>query len=82
MDSYLSDGLNRVISFCGVIAITLLTLWIMPEGCRIMAGQSRTPLLGLVLQASKTVVIVAISGALYNDWVAGMQFKIIFFVRH
>ena len=71
MDSYLSDGLNRIISFCGVIAITLLTLWIMLEGYRIMTGQSRTPLVGFIVNAGKAVMIVSIatSTALYNDWV-------------
>ena len=71
LESYLADGLNRVISFVGVIALTMLTLWIMIEGYRIMTGQSRTPLVAFIVNAGKAVMIVTIatSGALYNDWV-------------
>ena len=67
----MADGLNRVISFVGVIALTMLTLWIMIQGYRIMTGQSREPLLGFVVTAGKAVMIITIatSSALYNDWV-------------
>ncbi|MBK5071623.1 type IV secretion system protein [Budviciaceae bacterium CWB-B4] len=71
LESNLADGLNRVIGFVGVIALTILTLWIMIEGYRIMTGQSRTPLIAFIVNAGKAVMIVTIatSSAVYNDWV-------------
>ncbi|MGJ7490471.1 hypothetical protein [Variovorax sp. ZT4R33] len=40
------------------IALVLFTAWIMVQGFRILTGQSREPMMGLVVNASRTTLIL------------------------
>lgn len=43
----------------GAIALTMITLWIIMQGYRIVTGQSREPMMGLVVSSLRTVVILS-----------------------
>jgi type IV secretion system protein VirB6 len=45
----------------GVVAVVVLTVWIMWQGFRIVAGQSRQPMMALVGDSAKAVLIVFIA---------------------
>lgn len=66
---FADGGLERMAGFVSVIAMTMMTLWIMIQGYRIMIGQSREPLMGFIVNAGKNVLIltIAMNGALFNN---------------
>lgn len=53
--------LDRVGKIIGAIAMTVVTLWIIVQGFRIATGQSREPMMALVVNSLKTVLIVGIA---------------------
>lgn len=53
--------LKRVAKFVGGIAFTMVTWWIIYQGYRIATGQSREPMMGLVANSLKAVLIVGIA---------------------
>lgn len=56
--------LKRVASFIGFISATVVTLWIMYHGFRIVTGQSREPMMGLVVNSLRAVLIVGIAAGM------------------
>lgn len=56
--------LKRVASFIGFISATVVTLWIMYHGFRIVTGQSREPMMGLVVSSLRAVLIVGIAAGM------------------
>lgn len=52
---------ERMMSWVGMAALTLLTLWIMIQGYRIVSGQSRDSMMALVTNSMKAVVIVSVA---------------------
>jgi type IV secretion system protein VirB6 len=53
--------LGRVVTVAGSAALTLLTLWILVQGYRIATGLSREPLMALVGDALKAVLVIGIA---------------------
>ena len=53
--------MGRVMSFVGMIALTVLTIWVLVQGYRIVTGQSREAMMGLVVNAVKATLIVGIA---------------------
>lgn len=53
--------LNRVGKIIGAFAATVVTLWILVQGFRIATGQSREPMMALVVNSLKSVLIVGIA---------------------
>lgn len=53
--------LGRVVTVAGSAALTLLTLWILVQGYRIATGVSREPMMALVGDALKAVLVIGIA---------------------
>jgi type IV secretion system protein VirB6 len=53
--------LKRVGQLIGAVATTVVTLWIVVQGFRIATGQSREPMMALVVNSLKSVLIVGIA---------------------
>ena len=56
--------INAVGAWASAIALTLITLWILIQGFRIMTGQSRDSMMALVVNAARIAVIVAAATAM------------------
>jgi type IV secretion system protein VirB6 len=67
--------LGRTMKFVGAIALTLMTLWILLQGFRIVTGQSRDSMAVLVMSSLRATLIVtlatgwAIGGSNIFQWV-------------
>ncbi|HKT29209.1 type IV secretion system protein [Dyella sp.] len=70
-------GLNlmtRAMTWASAIALTLVTLWIIVQGYRLLTGQSREPLMHMVLNMARIAVIVSaattmsVVGTNLHDW--------------
>ncbi|MGO1072777.1 type IV secretion system protein [Lysobacter sp. CA199] len=59
--AYQDRLLDRVGKIIGAFAATAVTLWIVVQGFRIATGQSREPMMGLVVNSLKSVLIVGIA---------------------
>ncbi|MFK3649758.1 type IV secretion system protein [Lysobacter enzymogenes] len=53
--------LERVGKMIGAVAAFMVTLWIIIQGFRIVTGQSREPMMGLVVNSLRSVLIVGIA---------------------
>lgn len=53
--------LGRVMSWVGMAAVTVLTLWILIQGFRIATGQSRDSLMALVMNSLKATLILSVA---------------------
>src|SRR5690554_4287588 len=53
--------LGRVVAVAGSAALTVLTLWILVQGYRIATGLSREPMMALVGDALKAVLIIGVA---------------------
>src|ERR1700750_1370970 len=58
------DLMHRMMTWAATIALTLVTLWILLQGFRIMTGRSQAPLMEVVINMGRIVVIVAAATAL------------------
>ncbi|RST44897.1 hypothetical protein, partial [Variovorax sp. DXTD-1] len=56
-------GVLRMV-WASAIALVLFTAWIMVQGFRILTGQSREPLMGLVVNASRNTLILIAAGTM------------------
>lgn len=72
--------LGRTMAWIGSVAITLMTIWIMIQGYRIVTGQSRDSMMALVTNSLRAVFIVGIAtgwglaGPTLFDWLGnGLQ---------
>lgn len=79
---YLNDKINtfgmdlmgRMMTWAAAIALTLVTLWIMIQGYRMVTGQSRESMMHLITNMARIALIVtaattmAVSGANLHDW--------------
>ncbi|HEY9130139.1 MAG TPA: type IV secretion system protein [Dyella sp.] len=52
------DLMNRMMTWASVIALTLVTLWVLIQGYRMMTGQSRESMMHVVANAAKIALIV------------------------
>lgn len=66
---FVDKGLFGMAGFMGFLAMTLVTLWIMIQGYRIMTGTSKEPLMAFLINAARIMVIVFIAsnGTIYNE---------------
>ncbi|WP_372156591.1 type IV secretion system protein [Xanthomonas campestris pv. fici] len=53
--------LQRTSALIGVVSLTVLTLWIIFQGYRIVTGQSREAAMGLVVTALRATLIIALA---------------------
>jgi type IV secretion system protein VirB6 len=64
---YINSSINKLMDslsqnfmgFAGGVALTLVTIWIMIQGFRIVTGQSREPMMGFVVHSMRIVLIVS-----------------------
>src|SRR5690606_10958089 len=61
ISEFAGNLLGRVVSVAGTAALTLLTLWILVQGYRIATGLSREPMIALVGDALKAVLIIGVA---------------------
>ncbi|TXH65699.1 MAG: type IV secretion system protein [Lysobacteraceae bacterium] len=54
----------NAMGFVSGIALSMMTLWILIQGYRIMTGQSRESMMGFVVTASRNALIVATAGSM------------------
>ncbi|WP_333680347.1 type IV secretion system protein [Dyella sp.] len=68
------DLMTRMTTWASAIALTLVTLWIMIEGYRLLTGKSREPLMHAVINMARIAVIVSaattmsVMGTNLHDW--------------
>lgn len=55
------EMLGRMMTWVGLIALTLLTLWILIQGFRIVTGQSRDSMAALVMNSLKATLILTVA---------------------
>lgn len=65
---YLPNLGARVLRVLGGVGITLLTLWIMLQGYRIVTGQSRESMMALVVSSLRATFIVGIALGVAVSW--------------
>lgn len=53
------DLMRRMMTWASAIALTLVTLWIILQGFRVLTGRTREPLMEIVISMGRIVVIVA-----------------------
>ncbi len=53
--------LGRMMKWVGAIALTLMTLWVLVQGFRIVTGRSRDSLMALVTDMAKAALIVSVA---------------------
>ena len=61
LGEFAGNLLGRVVTVAGSAALTLLTLWILVQGYRIATGMSREPMMALVGDALKAVLVIGIA---------------------
>lgn len=61
IDSFGANLMGAVTSWMTALALTLVTIWIMIQGYRLITGQSRESMIGLVTNMVRVVVIVAVA---------------------
>jgi type IV secretion system protein VirB6 len=66
----LADRLGLLL---GVTVLPLITFWILLAGYRIVTGQSREPMMALVMNATRAslIVVIATGAGMGNPWIAG-----------
>ncbi|MDH7453090.1 type IV secretion system protein [Luteimonas composti] len=65
---YLPNLGARVVRVLGGLGITLLTLWIMLQGYRVVTGQSRESMMALVVSSLRATFIVGIALGVAVSW--------------
>jgi type IV secretion system protein VirB6 len=56
--NFQASVLNNLMQWVSGLALVLVTIWIMIQGYRIVTGQSREPMMELVVRSARVVVIV------------------------
>lgn len=64
IDEFGINLLGRVMAWVGGVALTLMTLWIMLQGFRIVTGRSRDSMMALVTDSLRATLIVGLSTGL------------------
>lgn len=63
-DWFLSNILGNVYVLLTGIMLSLMTIWVLIHGYRIMSGQSRESLMGFMMTAGKAVAILTVAGVI------------------
>lgn len=73
------DLLGRFAAILGVVALSLLTIWVFYQGWRVLSGRSREPMMALVGDTLKAMLIVGVatgwagnSATLYESLTEGL----------
>jgi type IV secretion system protein VirB6 len=61
IDSFGADLMHRLMVWVAGIALVLVTLWILIQGYRVITGQMRESLMGLVTNMARIVIIVTVA---------------------
>ncbi|HEV7775873.1 MAG TPA: type IV secretion system protein [Luteibacter sp.] len=61
IDIFQWNLLSNTTQFVGILALTLLTLWILIQGYRIVTGQSREPMMALVGDSLRAVLVIGMA---------------------
>jgi type IV secretion system protein VirB6 len=79
VEGFQEQLLDRFAGLLGIVALSVLTIWIFLQGWRVLSGRSREPMMGLVGDSLKAVIIVGIatgwagnSSALYTSLTTGL----------
>ena len=64
IDEFGVNLLGRMMAWVGSIALTLMTLWILIQGYRIVTGQSRDSMMALVSNSLRGTLIVGLATGL------------------
>lgn len=59
IDRFMEGFIGRTMSLAGAVALTLMTLWILFKGIRILAGKSQESMMALVMDSLRATLIVA-----------------------
>ncbi len=51
--------MSRMMGFVGLVALVLMTVWILWHGFRIVTGQSRASMMDFIMQSARNTLIVA-----------------------
>ena len=65
---YLPNLGARVIRILGGVGVTLLTLWILLQGYRVVTGQSRESMMALVVSSLRATLIVGVALGMAVSW--------------
>jgi type IV secretion system protein VirB6 len=79
VEGFQEQLLDRFAGLLGIVALSVLTIWIFLQGWRVLSGRSREPMMGLVGDSLKAVIIVGIatgwagnSSTLYTSLTTGL----------
>lgn len=64
IDVFQEQLLGNTIAWVGAIALTLMTLWILVQGYRIVTGQSRDSMMALVTNSLRSVLVIGLATGL------------------
>lgn len=69
IENFQSKVIGNAVAFASAVALVLITLWILIQGYRIITGQSREPMMALVTNAARIVIIVtaATSASIFSQ---------------
>lgn len=80
--------LGNTYALLGGVMISLMTIWVLIHGYRIMSGQSRESLMGFMLTSAKAVAIITVAtavgvggGRLFQSITVNDTLKLIHFPR-
>lgn len=59
IDRFMEGFIGRTMSLAGAVALTLMTLWILFKGIRILTGKSQESMMALVMDSLRATLIVA-----------------------
>lgn len=61
INSFSTDLLGRVTAWMSGLALVIVTIWILMTGYRVITGQLREPLIAVVTQMARIVVIISVA---------------------
>lgn len=61
IDTFGQDMMGRFMTWVGVVALVVVTLWVLVTGYRVLTGQLRQPLMGVVVNMARIALIVTIA---------------------
>lgn len=64
INTFRDNFMESAMSTVAALALVLLTAWIMVQGFRILTGQSREPMMGLVVNSSRSALILIAAGTM------------------
>jgi type IV secretion system protein VirB6 len=67
IDRFMEGLVGRTMSMAGAVALSLMTVWILFKGFRILAGRSQDSLMALVMDSLRAALIVAAATALASN---------------